>query len=955
MYRFLFVIIFLFPLLVYSQVKTIGLPNIINYPKSEYGASTQNWDITQDNDGIMYFANNDGLLCYDGTRWTLTQISTSSPLRSVFADSRNNLYVGLINDFGIIIREEPNAPYFKSLKDLLPEENEDFDDIWRIHETSEGIVFQCYKFLFLYADNEIKTIRPQNSFYTSFQLDNRLFVQEPGIGVFEVIEGETTKLPHWEGHKEKNVRTILEISDNKILIGSETDGFFILDDETVQKWDTPVNDFVIKNRLYCASSLPGNYYAFGTILNGLVIADEKGNIVKILNIKTGITNNTVLSSFVDRDGDLWLGLDNGIDYIELNSPLSFIGSKNLGSGYCCIVFNDNLYLGTNQGLYVQRFNKDDENNGFELVKNTAGQVWSLDEFDGKLICGHNLGTFMVEGNVARKISNREGAWKYIKLKKNNNFLIGGHYNGLVLLKKVKNSWTYDKKLDGFEESSRYIYQDENEDIWIGHGGKGIFRLKLNDNLESISNVTYYTEKNGLPSNTGNILLPFNSKIFVSTNEGIYKFDESSGTFLPTDELNNMFGECGRIKTIVTDSTGDAWYIAENESGVVRRNEDMTYTKINAPFKSLNEAFINEFEFIYPYDRKNIFLGVEDGFVHYSPVQSKSYDQPFSVYISKVELPYLDSAIFVQGNNQVEEYIFPFRKNAFRFHYSAPFFKNVIPLNFSFFLEGFSENWSDWSVDTYKDFTTLHEGNYTLKLKAKNIYGVESQPASFSFVISPPWHRSNTAYAIYFLFLILVAFLVTKYVLYRIKQSKLKEERRHQQEIREQEEQFKREALIAEKQIIKLRNDKLRAEMIHRDKELANQTMNLIQKNRFLNKLNDELQRLQNSTSDSAVITKLVLITKRIKKELDDKQQQQLFETYFEEVHLEFFKRLKEKFTHLSPNDLKLCAYIRMNISTKEIATLLNISYRGVEISRYRLRKKLELSRDVNLSTYLLNI
>jgi len=954
-FKALFIILISFPLSLFSQIKDFGSPNIRNYPRSINNGGIQNWAISQDQNGFMYFANNDGLLCFDGVKWNLIPVSSCSPLRSVFVDSKNTIYVGLINDFGIINRENSNASVFKSLKNLLPDGFEEFEDVWRIHEIDDGIVFQCFKYLFLLKNNKLTVIKPKKSFHFSFQLGNRLFLQEQGIGVFELIDGELSKLSYWEEHKDKEISAILETGNNQILIGTMYDGIFVLENEKLRKWDTPVNDFLIKNRLFCASRLPGNYFAFGTILNGLVIADMEGNIVQTLNRDNGIQNNTVLSVYVDRADDLWLGLDNGIDYIETNSPLSYIGSNKLGAGYCCKVFKGNLYLGTNQGLYVQPFNGYSNNKNFKLVNNTDGQVWSLDEFDGELICGHNLGTFKVSGHTALKISNEEGAWKYIALKDNPELLLGGHYEGLVLLKKENNKWTFSKKIKGFEESSRYIVQDEDGDIWIGHGGRGLFRVRLNEDLDGVKEVVHYTVEHGLPSKLNNILFKYKKSIYVSTNKGVFQYNKTSGSFNPSKKLNNLFSNCGKVKTVVTEGAGDVWYIADEESGVMRQNEDMTFTRIEVPFKKLNNKYVNEFEFIYPYDNENVFIGVEDGFAHYSSVIPKSYKQSYKSFISKIELPYIDSTLSVQTLNLNSTYKFPFEKNSFRFHFTAPFFENETPLHFSYFLEGFSEKWSGWSNDNYKDFTTLNEGKYQLKLKAKNIYGVESESASFTFEISPPWHRSNQAYLVYILLLLLMVFLLTKYILYRIKQLKLREEQKHLQDIRKQEEHLQNETLIADKENIKLRNERLHAEMVCRDKELANQTMGIIQKSKFLKKVDDDLNSIQDFIVNDTAKTKICSLKKRIKKEINIKEQNKIFETYFDEVHEEFGKKLNEKYPVLSANDLRICAFIRMNLTTQEIATILNITYRGAEVIRYRLRKKLELDRSINLATFLTNI
>jgi DNA-binding CsgD family transcriptional regulator len=274
------------------------------------------------------------------------------------------------------------------------------------------------------------------------------------------------------------------------------------------------------------------------------------------------------------------------------------------------------------------------------------------------------------------------------------------------------------------------------------------------------------------------------------------------------------------------------------------------------------------------------------------------------------------------------------------------------MEFSYMLQGFSDEWSDWSIERYKDFTSLHEGSYTILVKARNVYGLESEPASFVFRVMPPWQRSTTAWLVYLLMFIGLVFLIIRYVLHRVRQSVLRQEEKGRQEMQERERRYEREALVAEKEIVKLQNEKLQNEVVFRDKELSNQTMGIINKNKFLKKVYEDLNSIQEYVVNDAARAKIFGVTKRIKKEIDLKHQNKIFESYFDEANEEFFKRLKEKYPDLTPNDLRLCAFIRMNISTKEIAAILNISYRGAEVSRYRLRKKMDLPRETNLASHL---
>lgn len=949
--------LFLFSFLVQAQVKTTGIPNIHNYPKSVYEAGTQNWEIAQDKNGFMYFANNDGVLRFDGTHWDLIPVSGTSPVRTVAIDEEDNIYVGLFNDFSVLEQNSSGLSEFKSLKHLLPPEITDFDEIWKIHEIQGTLFFQSFDYLFVLKNKQIQIIRPQSRFHFSFNVNERLFVYEKELGLFEYRNGKLDMVP-WSGSLAgKEIRRILEVQPNHLLIATDRDGIYKVENGKLEKWDVPVSAFSAEYILFSATKIGESFFAFGTIANGVAISDTDGEIIQHLNKNNGLQNNTILSMFTDHDENLWLGLDNGIDYVEINSPLSYISDdEGLGAGYCAQVFEGKLYLGTNQGLYVKSFNNFSNNQEqFKLIENTTGQVWSLGVYNGKLFCGHNLGTFLIRDNQAIPISEAEGSWGFIELNNNDELLLGGHYNGLQLFKKNEDTWTYIHTIKGFNESSRFLMQDARGAIWMSHGGKGVFRIQLNEELDSAVNSTLYTSRQGLPSDEQNILFDYNNEAYISTIAGIYRFNAETNTFVPATRFMETFSFSNRLKTFVSDNEGNFWFITDNESGVFRLNEDLTYTKSTAPFKPLENLFINEFEFIYPFNNDHVFFGIENGFAHYSSKFLKSHNRIYRSFITKVELPELDSTIILLNREQRKSYTFTYKKNAFRFHYTVPFFKGQSRLQFSYFLENYNDHWSDWTTYNFRDFTNLSEGAYIFQLKARNIYGEESEVSTFRFKISPPWHRSKLAYLIYFLIFFLILFVVVKFSSKRMEASKRKEIEKHQKELKEREQSFRQQTLLAEKENIRLRNEKLKDEMKHRDKELANQTMSIIQKNELLIKLKEELKQLQKTDTNGLVKTKLSALTRRINKEIDNKQQNQIFETYFDEVHKEFLKKLRNKYPDLTAREMKLSAYIRMNLTTKEIAVLLNISDRGVEIARYRLRKKLDLEREVNLTTFLLNI
>jgi len=958
MKRITIILLLFLPFTGFSQLKKIGTPQIINYSRLVYQAGTQNWGISQDQYGFMYFANNEGVLIFDGFHWEQVVVSQAKPVRSIYTDSKNTTYIGFFNDFGMLQPGDSSLFIFESFRHMLPEGIDSFDEIWKIHEIPQGIVFQTFDYLFLLKNDELKVIKPKNRFRFSFNVNGRLYLHEPGVGLFEFTNGLISEVPWADELKDEEINTMLEVNGNQFLIGTSGSGIYNYENGILDKWDTPANRMVEESKLYCASDIISNHLAFGTILGGLIISDHGGNIIQHLSRNNGLQNNTVLSIYPDMDENLWLGLDNGIDYAEINSPISYYADfEGIGTGYCSQIFEDKLYLGTNQGLFVKPFdNHSYSSEEFELVENTAGQVWSLSVIDDQLLCGHNLGTFIINHKVATKICDEEGGWKYIRLNNNPDLLLGGHFHGLVLYKKGINGWKFYKKIKGFNEPCRFLEQGSDGTIWVSHGAKGIFQIRLNENLDSVDHYKLYNSKDGLPSDELNIVFCLNNEILFSTIDKIYQFSPGDRNFQKSEKLNKIFNLNSRLKTFLVDNDGNIWYIAQDETGVLRLNEDSTYTKITSPFKQLEGTFVNEFEVIYPYNMDHTFIGLYNGFAHYSSKFPKNYSKEIRAYITKIELPYLDSILFIKKTSTRDmDYIFPFPDNSIMFSFTSPYYENLQSLNYSYFLDNFSQDWSDWSINNFKEYTNLHEGKYVFNLKAKNVYGTESEISTFEFTIAPPWFRSRTAWFSYFFVIFLFLFLAVRYIQYRMKLAKMKEKQKYQLELKKKEEQFQQQAQNAEKEIIRLRNEHLQAEMVHRDKELANQTMNIIQKNRLFTKLKDELNLVQKSQDNPQLKTKMSILIRRLDKEIDLKEQNKIFETYFEEVHSKFFERLKDKHPGLSPREMYLCAYIRMNLSTKEVSDLLNITSRGVEISRYRLRKKLELTRDINLSTYLSNL
>ncbi len=962
-----------------GQIKSKGIPFIINYTKGDYNASTQNWSVIQDNRGIIYFGNNEGLLEFDGTEWRLYRISNNSTVRSVATDKYGRVLLGAFNEFGFMEPNRQGELKYNSLTGKIPVNSRNFGEVWKIHVTSNNqIIFQSFTSIFILENDTIDVIN--GNFQFSFYVNDRLFVQVRNSGLYELNDRKLTMVKDGDIFSDNYVWTMLPTKRREILIGTSDNGLYKLNHQGIKKWTTQVDKFLVKNQIYCGTIINEDYYAIGTIQDGVLVINSEGQPVQHLNRPKGIQNNTILSIYSDNDKNLWLGLDNGIDFIKISSPLSFLYTKKeIGAGYASIIFNGSLYLGTNQGLFYKEWLEDenpmDTQYEYRLVENTKGQIWNLTNIEGTLFCGHHYGIYIIQKDKALLISEVEGGWMFLQLPDYPDNVIAGTYTGLLLFERQPRDpggWKFKTIIAGFSESCREMEVDKEGSIWISHAYRGVYRIRLNERLDSIAEIRFFNSTSGLPSDYGNSVVKFMDEVVVSTVKGFYKYDETVDEFAQYNYFNDIFGGRQKINKIFTDSNADFWYFGENGLFVLKKNFDGTYNIEQIPFNYLKGTFISTFENFFQIDHKNFIISTEDGFVHFDPSIVRQYNRPFRTLIRKVEIlndSVLFGGTFIDTNkiiistrpeNQVEH--INHRYNSLRFSISAPFYESKNNIQFSYYLEGFDNGWSGWTGNTGREYTNLAAGNYIFRVKARNVFNIESDESAFHFIVLPPWYRSTWAFLGYLIFIAVLVFIFIKVLFARIEKEKEKVKVKKDRELKEQMEKYIQESLVAEQEIIRLKNEKLemevqrnKAELESKSKELAAFAMQITNKNEILNQIKVKLEKIQQKMLHEQSKKQVSEVIKTINEDMLREDDWDKFEVHFDQVHEDFLKRLRTNFPTLTPKDLRLCAYLRMNLSTKEIAPLLNISVRGVEISRYRLRKKFDIERIENLTEFLMNV
>lgn len=911
-------------------------PPIINFSAEEYNAENQNWGISQSDNKNIYVANNLGLLEYNGAKWTLYDSPNNSVIRSVNAiDDR--IYTGCYMEFGYWEKNEFNSLTYHSLSFNIKETLLEEEQFWNIVSYDHWILFQSLHRIYIYD-----TIAKRYSIITSktnlprvIKVNETIYFQKISEGLFKLENGEPKLVSDHSILKSKLIVNIYPAEEG-IDIQTANDGLFNFVNNSIRKRISFSDDELTKATVFSSLKIDDTGFLLGTISKGIYIVDFNGTVLTHIDQKSGLNNNTVLSVFEDIDKNLWLGLDNGISVVNYKSPIKVFDDVNgaLGTVYAAEIFNDKLFIGTNQGLFYRGLHK---NEGYTFVEGTGGQVWCLKQIDNALFCGHNVGTIVIDdNNRATQISSEMGTWDIKKIPGYPNLLMKGNYEGIHLLEFKDGNWDYRNKLEGFDISSRFFEIIDNT-IFVSHERKGVYKLRFDEDLYNIKSVV--KDPSAPISMTASIIL-YNNDLLYFYNEGVLKYDRSANRFKKDSILTKVIlGDSeyysGKLKLDTKSET--LWSFSGSYLNKISPGKLNLIPRVNKiPFPISFRKINLGFEEIKNIGEDNYLVGSSNGYVIFN--ESSFKKQKNELRLDNVTKSDINGIINpVSLNNEV---ILPSNENNLTFEFNVPIFSKFDEVKYRYKLDGFQKDWSNWSKTSTANFKNLNYGSYTFLIEA--IVGNEpTNNVEFDFRIERPFYLSNimiTVYALLFLFVLITIHLLNK--------SYYKKQKRRLLEQKQKELSFFQ--LENDKVVMKLKNDKLRSEVSSKSRELAASTMSIIKKNEVLNKLKKELGNINN-------VSEVKKIIKSINNSLANNNDWEFFQEAFNSTDRDFLKKIKLLHPDLTPNDLKLSTYLRLNLSTKEIAPLLNISMRSVETRRYRLRKKMELEKEKGLVEYIMEI
>ncbi|MBW1294427.1 triple tyrosine motif-containing protein [Aquimarina litoralis] len=967
-YFTLFFISFFLPWQGTTQNEWKKITQIRNYSSKNIGnAAPKTYDITQTKQGTLYFANEYGLLEYDGTSWDiLLQPNNRSHISSILADD-SRIYIGGNNEIGFVEKNSFDQAYYRSLNQLLAKNCTNFSLVWGIFKIRDEVYF-CTNTLFIKfntLNNSIQCIPNPYGAKNGYKINNMLYFIDNENNIRKLIDYEIEHVFSQNVYASYAIKHMLPYDADTVLVFTQKKGGFLIRNNTLFPWGANEKYGLENLNISKAILLNNGIYCIGTTNNGILFLNRSGEILQKLDRDNKLLGNNVIDLFLDKTNNLWATLDGSISYLELNSPFYTLSEDDgiYGTTYDIKNHKDTLYVATSNGVYYSPWPLPQITDRFKKKSEIQGQIWDLSIVDEQLLVGGHDGSYSIKNGKVTTISNIPGGWNFVEIPNQKNLLLQGTYSGLVVYEKIEGNWILKHKIKGFDDVAREVTIDDNYTVWISHGYKGIYKLKLNTTYEEALEINFYDQQKGFPSNLFINLLDEVSteKQLFGTQSGIYEYNKQLDSMMINDKYESILTDQQLIRRLKKISDTKILFIQgydrDDDIGIIDFDPTGNYTIIREPFQRLKNQLIPAFEKIIKFKNGDLGFTSKNGVIIYNKDVKLNYDSKFKTLLKNVKIK--DSIVYGNVKNYITDIQkdsvlkpIPFRLNKLNFSYAAPFYEHPSSLQYQTYLEGLEEDWSSWSPETQKEYNFLPYGSYIFKVRAKNIYGKIGDEAQYKFVIKPPWYKSSPMWVVYILFVLLVLYSILRIKNEQRKKGIQKLKIAHQKEMELQQVKFEEKRLKEKNDKIKRDNKLLKQNLEGQNKELASSAMQIVQIDNHLLQLKKTIDQVY-ATSEGENRKQLRKIIKSLDDQIKGDNNWKNFETHFNQIHDNSLQRLRETYPDLNHREIRLCAYLKLNLSSKEIAPLMGISYRGIESLRFRIRKKMELDTTTNLTDYII--
>lgn len=755
-----------------------------DYQDFVYGSSPQNWDVIEDQRGIIYVANSSALMEFDGTQWGGIENEDALYLGSenLVMDTKGRIFLGGKDNFGYLGADAVGQTVFYPLKELLASKDSSFE-VLKTDVVHDTVFFIAKNFLLLYDQHRISKLELPGDFRASWLLDDELCFQTDK-GIYHIVKGKILTWP-FSIPGNPDIVTMFRIKDkksgeNKLMVVTADKGVFLFDAKGKMLSVALSIGSPIHIRINAAIRLSAGPVALATETEGVFFISESGSLLKKVNKISGLNDNQVNGLFEDKHHGIWAALSSGLSRIEYPASVSFIDYSNGLDGTVLAIcrVNDMLYAGTTNGFYQASLNED-----FIRVSRLgeiSGKVWVVKQMpDGIWVgCGDSL--LVYDGKHFKNILSK-GVSCILHDTLHAEYVFLGLEDGIGIMQQPNGqAWKLMGMINGITSDIKTLQFDSVGRLWAGGYGCGFlinFQGTINLNPEVIALDKSHGWRDEL------VVLEVSkvrNKIYFGTWKGTYSYNEKLKQISQDSSFGKLLAAHTREASVISeDRRGNILVHSEKRTGIVRyMNGTVTWDTV--PLARLPVAGVWS---IFCDARNYIWIGSEKGIFVYNPAHDSGQPLDFNCFIRSVKLNG-DSTIFFGSFTNTAGYFtnapphvpairIPYELNDIAFRFSAATYNAKESPEYSFILEGRNTNWSEWSTATQKEFTNLHEGEYKFKVKSRNLYGIESSESVFEFVILPPWYRTWWAYLAYILLGYLAIVAIVRINVWRYKEAKLR--------------------------------------------------------------------------------------------------------------------------------------------------------------------------------------
>ncbi|MGB0836729.1 MAG: hypothetical protein ACPGRE_01415 [Flavobacteriaceae bacterium] len=907
-----------------------NLENLTFFNKEDFTTREEFNDMVSDLYGNKYFANVGGLVIYDGSEWQTIKLKSNASITSLLRREDGTIIYGSYDQVGMIKRDDYGEFHLEPLNlNLSKRAREKIEHIWQLHELNNSIVAMSSNQLIVIKNGFTTFIKPKNYFNFSFKYNKQIIIQDSGNGLF-VLSEDNQLTPFLEDRavlKSENISGFdIDTKNNLYLI---TEAGSIIYTNNIQHFHTSnaLREHLEKDQVRSAA-LSNNKLIIGTLNAEVYSIDITSNTLKAKHLFKLQENSSIRKVIKEEHPEgLWFLLDNGVYFANTNLPDTNIFKS--GAVYSFEKHQDKLYIATSKGVFYQDADK------FKKVEGLKGLTWSLKSTGEDLIISHHRGLYLLRGKRLSKIDDSDSFWKITAI--NNDTYLASTYNGFHLLTNKNNQWKISSKIKGFNESSRDLfYNKSNGDIWICHGYKGIYKIGLNKNMDQVQNLSHFTNTNGLDNYFNTNISTFNGEQIFTTNQGIFKYDKTNNQFTRHDYLNQILNP--ELNTRLFRQINDTiWYVQDDQLGYIdTKQPQIKHDKIfyNSRGK-LNESM----EAIYLPNNNEVYVATNEGIKDYNLNFNKIKPTRKSRFTS----------ITYQDKNQSTHHskldtiitLPPLFKNL-SINFASPQLGISKKNKYSYYISPISKDFSQWTKQATISIPTLVAGEYTLLAKEIDEFGTESETAKLHIKVEQLWYKTNSFYTIISLILLFLVSSIGLKTRRSFNQKLIKEKKDSEQNERMLKLEIEKLKLKKDNEEITELKNKLEQNIKIQSEELSDYILKLSSKKHVMDHTFERLTKLRKHLKSSKAQKEVISIQQEIKQSSISEEQLLIFEENFEKLHLNFYANLKQEYPEISTRELRLCSFILLNMSNKEISPLLNISIRGVESARYRIGKKLDL-------------